>query len=176
MPGRPGSADSSAARASSAEAARSDKPAIRGRDQPHLDHAVELSDQRLPEAVDVEQDLRFGVQPQLRPGGRLRQLLERAEPAGQSDEAVRQLVHALLALVHGLHLMQLGQGRVPDLTVKDPDRDDAHHPAARLQGGIRQYAHEADTATAVDDRHVPSGHQLTEMAGRLEIAGDGRRR
>lgn len=55
--------------------------------------------------------------PQLRPGGGLEELVQRAEPAGQHHQGVCAVDHAHLALVHGLHHLQGGEPGVADLAL-----------------------------------------------------------
>ena len=63
---------------------------------------LEEREQVIVEAGHVQQPARLDVQPKLRPRHRLAELLERAEAAGQGDEAVGQRRHERLALVHRL--------------------------------------------------------------------------
>ena len=65
--------------------------------------------------------------------------LEGSQSSGERDEAVRQVVHPLFALVHGCHTMQLSQRLMRHLTAEQPDRDDAKHPASGAER--RQRAH-----------------------------------
>ncbi len=49
---------------------------------------VEQSEKRIEIARDVDQSYRLGVNPQLRPGERFKQLLECPDPAWKCDESV----------------------------------------------------------------------------------------
>ena len=80
-----------------------------------FDRVVEVGHQRRVETGDVEQAERLGVQPELRPGRDLDELLERPEAAGQRDETVGEVGHHRLALVHRPDHAQLGDLRVTDL-------------------------------------------------------------
>ena len=95
------------------------------------------ADQPRVVAAHVEQAERLGVQPELRPGVDLEQLLERADPARQRDEAVRELGHQRLALVHRADDVQLGQPGMGDLPVDERLRDHADHLAARRRAPRR---------------------------------------
>ena len=57
-------------------------------DEPFGDRVIEEGDERVVEAVDVQQPERLGVQAELRPRGDLDDLFDGAEAAGQRDEAV----------------------------------------------------------------------------------------
>jgi hypothetical protein len=72
------------------------------------------------------------VQAELVPGGRLEELLQRAEAAGQHHEGVGEVVHQALAGVHVRHLVQLGQPGVRHLGDEQPVGDHPDHlaPAA----------------------------------------------
>src|SRR5215470_12441436 len=65
-----------------------EKPPAGGGREALLDDVVDQLEQRLPEAVDVDQDDRLVVQPQLPPGQHLEGLVERAEAAGEDREGV----------------------------------------------------------------------------------------
>ena len=72
---------------------------------------VHEAGQPVPEAMDVEQAEGLGVIAERVPGPGLEQLVERADPARQGDEAVAQLGHLRLALVHVGDGVKLGAGR-----------------------------------------------------------------
>ena len=130
-----------------------------------VDHAAQLGEQRLPEAVDVEQRRRLGVQPEHPPGPGLEQLLERAGGAGQRDEGVGELGHPGLALVHRLHDLQPRQAGVGQLVVHQVLGDDADHLAAGGQRGVGDDAHQADVPAAVDDADAGVGQVGGEGGG-----------
>ena len=130
-----------------------------------VDHAAQLGEQRLPEAVDVEQRGGLGVQAEHPPGPGLEELLEGAGGAGQRDEDVGELGHPGLALVHRAHDVQPRQAGVRQLVVHQVLRDDADHLAAGRQGGVGDDAHQPDVPAAVDDADAGAG----------EVGGEGGR-
>ena len=58
------------------------------------------------------------------------------DPAGQRDEAVGELGHQRLALVHRADDVQLGERRVRDLAAHQRLGDHADHLAAGRQRGV----------------------------------------
>ena len=75
-------------------------------------------------------------------------------PPGRA-EAVGELGHQGLALVHGPDDVELREACVPDFAVHQRPRHDAYHLAAGPQRGVGDDAHQADVAAAVDERGVP---------------------
>ena len=130
-----------------------------------LDHAVDHADQGRVEAVDVEEGAGLVADAELAPGQHLEHLVQGAEAAGQGDEAVGQVEHAHLALVHRADDLQLGQAAVRDLPVGQLLRDHAGDLAAGLEHGVGDDAHQADVAAAVD--------QADAFAGQAVAQGDG---
>jgi hypothetical protein len=61
---------------------------------------VEQRAERVPEPLDVGEQNRLLVATKLRPGHLLDHLFKRADAAGQGDEGVGLVEHALLALMH----------------------------------------------------------------------------
>ena len=104
----------------------------------------------------------LGVQPELAHVRISHSSSKRAEAAGEGDEAVGQVGHHRLALVHRTDDPQLGEALVGDLPAHEGLRDDADDLAAGGQHGVGQDAHQADVAAAVHEpepapaRAVPS--------------------
>ena len=98
---------------------------------------------------------------ELRPGPQLEQLLERADAAGQRNEAVGQFGHQGLALVHGGHDPEVPQAGVRHLPLDQGAGDDADHLAARCLRGIGQRAHQAYRCAAVDDTDPAPGQKAS---------------
>ena len=130
-----------------------------------------------PVAAGVQGRDRLAVQAELGPGGDLGELLQRAQAAGQRHERVGELVHRLLALVHGAHLDELRQPRVRDLVADQMARDHADHLPAGRQRGVRQHTHQPDGGAPVDHRDAVAREQFAERPGGVgEIRpGPGRR-
>ena len=127
------------------------------------DRTIEERHERPPVRLDVEEhhrlDPAFGVQTELAPGDRLEHLVEGAVAARQRAEAVREVVHPALALVHVVHDVELGQALVRDLTVAKGRRDDTDDLAPGRQRLVGDDTHQADTGTPVDE----SDPRLAEM-------------
>ncbi len=87
---------------------------------------------------------RFGVQAELRPGGDLRQLLKRSEATGKGGEAVGEVGHQRLALVHGVGDVQLGEPGMGQLPVDELLGDHSDDPSPGRQGGVGDGSHQTD--------------------------------
>ena len=147
----------------------SEQGAVLGAEESVVDGAIEQREKRGPEVIHVEQHDRTVVQTELSPGGHLRQLLERAEPAGQGDEGVGQVEHEALAVVHRRDLVELGEAGVGDLAREQAARNDTGDLATLGEHLVGEDAHEAHGAAAVDETE-PFGRQAgTELAGRVGV-------
>ena len=78
-------------------------------------------------------------------------------PPGSTTKASERSNISQLALVHGLDDDGLGERRMAGLALQQEARDDADDPAAGLEGGIGDQAHQADPAAAVDQRYASRG-------------------
>ncbi len=85
---------------------------------------------------------------ELAPGHDLEELVEGAVSAGKSEEAVRGVRHARLALVHRVDDVELREPEVRDLARREAGGNDAVRDSALLEDGVREDAHEADPAAA----------------------------
>ena len=99
----------------------------------------------------IEQPDRFEVQAKLKPREYLDDLFQCADAARKSDKRVGELRHAVFALVHCLDRYQFGKPLVCALLGNHGPRNDADDLASGCQRGIRQRAHQADAAAAIDD-------------------------
>ena len=124
-------------------------------------------------ALHVQQRARLSVQAELGPGVDLEQLLERAEPAGKSDEGVRQLRHQRLALVHRAHDAHVRDLRVGDLPVHERARDHAGDLAALGEHRVGERAHQAHAAAAVHHPDSVGHEQPRELGGGLRVLRPG---
>ena len=122
-------------------------------------HVVDEGEERGPEAADVEERDRLGVDAELRPGDDLEELVGRPMAAGERDESVGQVGHERLALVHGADDVELREALVRDLAVDEGLRDDPNDLAASRQHGVRQDPHQADGSAAVHEPD-PAPRQL----------------
>src|SRR5678816_766268 len=84
-----------------------------------FDRVIEHSVHRREVIFDVREHHGFCVQSELRPGDDLDQFVERTHAARQTDEAVGQLRHERLALVHGRDHMLLREPWVRELALDE---------------------------------------------------------
>ena len=94
------------------------------------DGRVDQGPQRRPVALDIEDDDRGIVQPDLLPGHDLERLVEGPEAARQHDEGVRHREHPPLAIMHAVGDDPIGELTMTDLVANQEVRDDADHLAA----------------------------------------------
>ena len=120
-------------------------------------HAGKERNQQIVKPKRVEDPDRFEVQAKLKPGERLGNLLQRADPPGQSGKRPRHLRHALLALVHGADGDEFGEVIVRAALGDHHARNDPNNAPARRQRRVRQRAHQPRTAPAVDNLQPPRG-------------------
>ena len=73
-----------------------------------------------------------------------------AEAAGQRDEAISQLGHERLALVHGADDVELRQAGVPDLAGHQRLGNHPDDLTTSAERGVCQQAHQADGGSAID--------------------------
>lgn len=105
--------------------------------------------QAVVEAVMVEQADGLGVIAELAPRPGFKKFLESANAARQGQKSAGAGGHEVLALVHGLHNVQLGAAAMGMLALNQRLRNNANDAAARLQRGISHSAHEAVFAAAI---------------------------
>lgn len=133
-----------------------DHPAVGGMKEALGGGAVAEGEKRVEVAFHVEQGHRLPVEAELRPGEGLKELVECAEAAGQSEEGVSEFVHEGLAVVHGFDDVQMGEATVSDLPVDERLRDDTDGLAARGESGIGQSAHQAHGGSTADEAQTPA--------------------
>lgn len=108
---------------------------------------------------------------------RLEQFLKGATTAWQGNHGVGIHEHAVLALAHILYELQMSKARMAPLEIRHEARQDSHHRAAGLQRAVRQLAHRAATASAIDDFQPGAGKLLAQgECGGVERRIDGVRR
>src|ERR1044071_3877132 len=136
-----------------------------------VDGVMDHLDQRIPVAVEIDQDQWFVVQPNLPPGENLESFIKRAHPAGQNREGVGQLEHPLLANMHAVDDMQLAGAAMTDLTHIEVMRDDSDHASAFGQHGIGHNTHQPDPTAAIDQGYASLGQDRAELTSRLLVPG-----
>jgi hypothetical protein len=102
---------------------------------------VEERDERAEVTGDVEEPERLVVEAEVGPGEALEELVEGADPAGQDEEAVCQLRHQHLALVHRRDDAEIVEAIVRDLAVDEPPGEHAGDVPARAQGAVGHRPH-----------------------------------
>jgi hypothetical protein len=98
---------------------------VRALHEPALGNLIEERDQTVIEAPHVQEGTRLPMVPELRPRPHLEQLLEGPDPAWQRHEAIGQLGHERLALVHRSDHAKVAEPVVGDLLL---DERTWHHP------------------------------------------------
>ena len=87
-------------------------------------------------SVDVQDDDRLVVDPEVFPGDDFEEFLHCAAASGQRDGGIGEFGHLLLAFVHGVHRDALGQAGVTDFAIDQETGDNARHGAAGSQRGV----------------------------------------
>ena len=133
------------------------------------DGVIEEGEQRIVEAIDVEQQDGFRVELEGLPREDFEHLLEGSEATGEDEEGVGLLAHEGFAGVHGVDDVELRDAAVGHLEI---DEDDGYHPgyiSSRSDCGVRDSLHEADVRAAVDEAYVASGEGCAELGGGVTI-------
>ena len=120
-----------------------------------INDVLDLVEQMLPIASQIENDDRFLMQTKLPPGGNLHGLVERTKPAGQNNERIALSIHHFLALVHRVHDMQFGDTGVTDFNTLQKAEDNPCDMAARLDHDISDPAHKAHLTTTIYKTKLP---------------------
>lgn len=145
--------------------------AMRRREKAMITRLIEKLQERIVEAIYIEQANRLEVQPELQPRERLEDFLERPHPARQRDKHIRHFRHAHFAFVHGIHRDELGDPMVPAFLGDHLMWDDADHFPTRDQRCIRQHTHEPHAAATVDDADSTPGTGLAKRGSSLGVNG-----
>jgi hypothetical protein len=91
---------------------------------------VEQRHDRRVEARDVQEPDGLVVDAKLRPREDFKELIKRAQAAGERDEGIRERSHHHLAFVHGVDDVDRGEALVGKFLVDQEARDDARCTAA----------------------------------------------
>lgn len=149
--------------------ARMDHGAVRRVQEPVLDGAVEEGEQLAEVTGNVEQANWLVVEAELGPCKGLKQFVESAKAAWQSEERIRELVHESLPVMHGLDDVLLGEPGMGDLLIHQGAGNHTNHDAAGFQCRISKSAHEPDTGPAVHQTEAAAGDFGAGAAGSIEI-------
>lgn len=115
------------------------------------DDAIEEGEQRIVETVYVPEHEGFGVKSELRPRGDFKRFVQGTEAAREGDEAIGEIGHERLALVHGIHHAQVLELQIGRFFFNEETRDDAGDFAAMGEDGIGKQAHETQMAATIDE-------------------------
>src|SRR6516225_5781993 len=127
----------------------------------------------LSPAGDCEQPTRLGLNAELGPGKYLAKFFESAESAGQGHEAVGEVGHQRLALMHRLHDVQLGQSLMGYFSGHERFWYDADDGAVCRQYGVGESSHKADVAGAENDFNLRSYQNSGQDGGCFLVGGVG---
>ncbi|KAF1858298.1 hypothetical protein Lal_00014799 [Lupinus albus] len=147
--------------------------------RPHEAGADEVVDERREAVVEparVEEADGLGVDAQLGPRDHLEQFFQRAHPARHGDEAFGQVRHHRLPFVHVLHDEQAREAGVAHFALDEVLRDHARRVAAEAQHFIRDHAHQAHLAAAVDEADVVLDEGAGQAARGVGVDGIGAQR
>ena len=135
-----------------------------------LGHAeVELLEQRIKIAVDIQDSTWLSMESQLAPSDDLAKFVQRAVPAGQRDEGIGQLGHPCLTLMHGGDDVKCCDAVVCDLSVRERFRNDANDLSASFHGGIGNGPHQSHIAATVDKCQTAFRQQPANSTGGLLV-------
>src|SRR5690606_1447318 len=110
----------------------------------------------------------------LRPGHHFHDFLNRADAARQRDKRIRFLEHEMLALMHVANDDEFGQlfGLFEAcFLVEQKGRDNAGNFAAGIHHALRNRAHDAARASAINKAQAVFGNGPTECNARFAIDG-----
>lgn len=130
-------------------------------------HVIEKGEQAIKETLDIEKAYGFSMEAELEPGECLKKFVQRAKAAWECDEAITEIHHPLFALMHGADDVELGESGVAQLLFHECVGDDADDFAASRECGIGDGAHEAHSATPIDEADVLAGERGGHVSGGL---------
>src|SRR5207244_5933049 len=142
-----------------------DDPPIAHLDESLGDAAIELRNQRVVEAADIQQTARLAMDAELRPGDDLAEFLERPEAAGHRDERIRERGHRRLAFVHRVDDAQVWKRAMGELAGDEGMWNDADGVAARLEHRVGDHTHESNSAAAEDEADSALDHFTSKPHG-----------
>ncbi len=95
---------------------------------------------------------------------------QRAEPAGQSDASLRQLLHKMFALVHRGDFEELAEALVREFLIRQLPGDHTDDEAAALEHSICHHTHQSDARAAIHQPDALCRHQSPEGIGLVDVA------
>src|SRR5687768_1972515 len=135
-----------------------------------LQHGViEKPNQRIVISGHVQQPARLFMQTELRPAQYLEEFLHSADTAGHGDEAVRQLGHQSLALVHGADHAQFRKPAMRNFLAHQGAWDDAGDITLERKNCVRNNVHQTDVAATVYQPVAAPDKLAAEYTRRLGV-------
>ncbi len=128
-----------------------DQGAMFRADELRFDAVIDLGEERIVKAVNVQQAAGLAMETELRPGEHFAKFFERAVTAGQGNETIGQISHHGFAVVHGMNDAQISESIMGEFFIDERLGDDADDFAARVENGIGDRAHEANITAAVNE-------------------------
>ncbi len=104
---------------------------------------------------------------ELGPGQDFHELFEGTEAARERQECVGVRGHQCLALVHGLHDVEMREPAMRNLELDESLRDHPDDRPAVRQHRIREQPHQTTMSAAVDQPHTALGQRSPESASRI---------
>ena len=130
---------------------------------------IDVRDQRVEEAADVERADRLHLQPKLRPRQDLGQLLERAEAARQGEEACAS---SAMTAFRSWSVVTTLRSVTPRWASSRSTRPDGMTPAtAAGKRGIGDGAHQSEPAAAVHELDAAPRQLRPDRRSRVRVAG-----
>ena len=140
-------------------------------DKAALAHVGDEIDQAVKKGPDVEQTHGFVVKGELQPGEGFEQFIQRAEASWEGDEAVAEVDHHLLSLVHAADDVQFGDAAITQFFFHERLRDDADDLPLLRQRAVSNRAHQADVSAAIDEADAALGQKGAEIMRSGTVAG-----
>jgi hypothetical protein len=125
--------------------------------------------QLLPIAIHIDNHDRFVMPVQLLPGDHFQRFVQRSHAAGQHHEGVGQVEHALLAAMHTVDHLKIGDIRMAMFSLLEKFRYDADDVAALRQHTVRQRPHQARLAAAEYQNHAGFGDMSAKALSVLTV-------
>jgi hypothetical protein len=130
---------------------------------------VEKKEERIPEAIDIQEDDGFAMVPEMFPGYDLYQLINRAETARQNKVGLSPFGEFHLSFMHGFNYQQLTQSVVGNFAFLKKAGDDSFDGSAMFQYSIGNTAHQSYPASAEDQPDTSFCKFTAEICGCAEV-------
>jgi len=139
--------------------------AVLGAEKTFCGYQIQKTIEFVVVALYVQQGTGLVVVSELRPGPYFKGFIEGADAAGQSDEAIGELGHECLALVHGVHYAEISESGMRHLAANEIARNDSDDLSASVKRGVGDAAHESNGSSAVNQANAILRQQSAEFFG-----------